>query len=146
MKKAFGAFFSGLGVAVLIGVGLSAYRHRGQIARRGRDIAERSRRVAELGRARGRVAAERGRRIARRGQEFAQRFRPRPDIDLNACSTEQLLNAGVDRETAARILENRPYRSKFELVERVMVPTDIYGRIKNRVWVSGANEPVKVAQ
>lgn len=138
MKKHIASFFSGLGVAVLIGLGFTAYRHRGQIAQRGREIAER-------GRVRGRQVAERGRRMAQRGRQIAQRFTPQPDIDLNECPTEQLVGAGVDRETAERIVENRPYRSKLELIERVMLPNDVYALVKNRVWVSGANEPVKVA-
>ena len=123
---------------MLVGVGLTAYRHRNQIAQRGRDIAER-------GRVRGRRVAEHGRRIAQQGRQFAQRFRPQPDIDLNGCPTDQLVAAGLDRETAERIIESRPYRSKLELIERVMLPNDVYGMIRNRVWVSGANEPVKVA-
>ncbi len=83
--------------------------------------------------------------MAQRGRQIAQRFTPQPDIDLNECPTEQLVGAGVDRETAERIVENRPYRSKLELIERVMLPNDVYALIRNRVWVSGANEPVKVA-
>lgn len=127
MKRQIASFFAGIGVAVLIGVGLTTYRHREQIAQRGRDI------------------AKRGRRIAKRGQQIVQQFRPQPDIDLNGCPTEQLVRAGIDREMADRIVESRPYRSKLELIERVMLPNDVYALIKNRVWVSGANEPVKVA-
>lgn len=145
MKKHLASFFSGIGVAVLIGLGISTYRHRGQIAQQGRNITKRGRQIAERGRLRGREFAERGRRLAQRGQAFARAFIPRPDIDLNACSTEQLIAAGADGETAQRIIENRPYRSKLELVERVMVPSDIYAAIKHRVWISNASEPVKVA-
>ena len=66
-------------------------------------------------------------------------------IDLNRCSLGDFENLGLDAETADRIFENRPYRSKLELVSRVMLPTGIYASIKNRVGVSDAHEPVKVA-
>lgn len=106
--------------------------------RRGREIAQRGQR-------RGRRVAERGRVIARRGQAFAQKFRRGGEIDLNQCSTEQLVSLGIDQVTAERIVEFRLYRTKMELVERVMLSPQLYGSIRNRVWVSNANEPVKVA-
>jgi len=42
-------------------------------------------------------------------------------------------------------VESRPYRSKLELVSRVMLPNAIYEGVKNRVSVINSNEPVKVA-
>lgn len=66
-------------------------------------------------------------------------------VDLNLSSTEDLCSLGLEHDTAERIVENRPYRSKLELVSRVMLPNDVYAAIKNRVGVSSANEPVKIA-
>ncbi len=66
-------------------------------------------------------------------------------VDLNECSMSDFRKLGLDDQTAERIVENRPYRSRLELVSRVMLPNDIYGTIKNRVGVSGSREPVKVA-
>lgn len=66
-------------------------------------------------------------------------------LDLNRCSTNDLRGLGIENDTAERIVESRPYRSKLELVSRVMLPTDVYSTIKNRVNVTNTNEPIKFA-
>ncbi len=66
-------------------------------------------------------------------------------IDLNECSMSDFRKLGLDDQIAERIVDNRPYRSKLELVSRVMLPNDIYAGIKERVGVSKTQEPVKVA-
>ena len=66
-------------------------------------------------------------------------------IDLNECSMSDFRKLGLDDLTAERIFENRPYRSKLELVSRVMLPNDVYATIKNRVEVHNPHEAVKVA-
>ena len=69
----------------------------------------------------------------------------RPGVDLNECSIDQLTLLGLDGEVAGRIIENRPYRNKLELVSRVMLPNEVYASIRRRVYVSGRGEPVKIA-
>jgi hypothetical protein len=138
MKRHLTAFFGGLGLSVLAGFGIHAARNRREIAQRGKELAER-------GRERGRVLVGRGRDLARRGQQFANAVRIPGDVDLNQCSAEQLTSIGIDHTTAQRILESRPYRSKLELVSRVMLTPDVYGAIKHRVFVSGTDDAVKVA-
>lgn len=138
MKKHLTAFFAGIGVAVLAGFGVHAARNREKIAQRGREL-------VQGGRERGRVLAARGRDLARRGQQFAQAIREAGHVDLNQCSPEELRAIGIDEITAQRIIESRPYRSKLELVSRVMLAPDVYGTIKSRVFVSGADDAVKVA-
>ncbi len=66
-------------------------------------------------------------------------------IDLNECSMSDFRKLGLDEQTADRIVESRPYRSKLELVSRVMLPNDIYDGIKHRVGVHDSQEPVKIA-
>lgn len=66
-------------------------------------------------------------------------------IDLNDCSMSDFRKLGLDDQVAERIFENRPYRSKLELVSRVMLPNDVYALIKDRVKVHNTQEPVKVA-
>ncbi len=127
MKKHIAAFFAGVGLSALAGLGVQAVRNRQGIAQRGREL------------------VGRGRDIARRGQQFVRSVRGEGHIDLNHCSTEQLVAMGVDQATAVRIVEFRPYRSKLELVSRVMLPTDVYAIIKDHVAVSGSHEAVKVA-
>src|SRR5512141_524773 len=82
---------------------------------------------------------------AARGIRRQRRKQGQGLIDLNLCSMDDFRNLGLDSETADRVCENRPYRSKLELVSRVMLPNDVYSSIKNRVGVSNAQEPVKVA-
>ncbi len=80
-----------------------------------------------------------------RAQQIIPNRIRRTALDLNECSIEQLQRIGVDNILANRIIENRPYRNKLELVSRVMLPAGVYASIKRRVTVAGAGEPVKVA-
>ena len=66
-------------------------------------------------------------------------------IDLNQCSANDLQSLGLDGDTSERIIENRPYRSKLELVSRIMLPNDAFALIKERISITNPNEPVKVA-
>jgi DNA uptake protein ComE-like DNA-binding protein len=57
-------------------------------------------------------------------------------LDLNSCSREELLRVpGVDDDMAERILDNRPYRSKFDLLNRLVVPESVYSELRSRVYV-----------
>jgi hypothetical protein len=66
-------------------------------------------------------------------------------IDLNSASADQLTQLGLSAETQERLIENRPYRTKLELVSRMVVSPDEYATIKDRVSVAEANESVKIA-
>jgi hypothetical protein len=66
-------------------------------------------------------------------------------IDLNGASVEQLSELGISAESLGRLLENRPYRNKLELVSRMVFSQDEYSAIKDRVSVAEAGEPVKIA-
>jgi len=66
-------------------------------------------------------------------------------IDLNGASVEQLSELGISAESLGRLLENRPYRNKLELVSRIILSQDEYSAIKDRVSVAEAGEPVKIA-
>lgn len=67
----------------------------------------------------------------RRRAQFA------PALDLNQASREDLLRLpGLNEDLADRILENRPYRSKFDLLNRLVVPDTAYRQISHRVSVS----------
>lgn len=66
-------------------------------------------------------------------------------IDLNAASAGQLDKLGVSAESLERLVENRPYRNKLELVSRLVLSEDEYSAIKDRVSVALAREPVKIA-
>ena len=70
-------------------------------------------------------------------------------LDLNACSREDLLRVpGIDGDMAERILDNRPYRSKFDLLNRLIVPESVYSELRSRVYVepAAAHSAVQIAQ
>ena len=64
--------------------------------------------------------------------------------DLNVAGIEQLKELGLDADSAARLIENRPYRSKLELVSRMVLPQELYAAIKNRIAIADASEPFKI--
>ncbi len=66
-------------------------------------------------------------------------------LDLNSAGTDQLKELGLSAESQERLMENRPYRSKLELVSRMILSQGEYALIKNRVSVAKANEAVKIA-
>ena len=72
---------------------------------------------------------------------------PQPEnlLDLNDASDENLRGLGLEQELVIRIVENRPYRNKLDLISRLIIPEDVYSTIRDRVTVLEADEPVKVA-
>lgn len=137
MKKHLAAFFAGVGLSVLVGFGAYGTRKR-------RDIAERGRELGRRGAERGRSLARRSRQLANLGRAFAEGVRQN-GVDINEASVDELVSLGLDRGIADRIIENRPYRSRLELVSRVMLPNEVYNSIKDRVSIARSSEPVKVA-
>lgn len=69
-------------------------------------------------------------------------------LDLNRCSREDLLAVpGLNEMLVDRIIENRPYRHRLDLVARMVIPSGIYQEIRERVDVSdkAADRSVNVA-
>lgn len=82
--------------------------------------------------------------LSRTGQR--RTGQPAPRItDLNAASRDELQALGLDIDSVERVLENRPYRNKLDLVSRMILPEDLYASIRHRVGVDNADEPVMVA-
>lgn len=65
--------------------------------------------------------------------------------DLNEADGAQLQELGLDPQSVERLIENRPYRSKLELVSRMVLAEAVYTTIKDKVAVAAGREPVKVA-
>ena len=62
--------------------------------------------------------------------------RPPTGVDLNQATRDEIADLpGVTETEAERIVEARPYRSKAELVQRGIVPEDVYERFAGRVYV-----------
>jgi len=66
-------------------------------------------------------------------------------IDLNVSDATELLNLGLEQASVDRVIENRPYRSKLELVSRMVLSEAEYASIRDRVAVAEGRDPVKVA-
>ena len=59
---------------------------------------------------------------------------PEARIDVNHASTEELLKVqGMTRSWAGRIVRFRPYRTKLDLLDRGVVTSQVYDRIKDYV-------------
>lgn len=58
-------------------------------------------------------------------------------LNINkAPSTELVLMLGITQDVADRIVSNRPYKVKGELVAKNVVPKDVFDDIKDRITVS----------
>jgi DNA uptake protein ComE-like DNA-binding protein len=59
---------------------------------------------------------------------------PEDRVDINAASLDQLMKVpGMTRPWAERIVRYRPYRGKNDLVERGIVSSQVYDRIKDYI-------------
>ena len=59
---------------------------------------------------------------------------PEDRIDINHATIEQLLKApGLTRVWADRIVRFRPYHAKNELIDRGILPANVYQRIKDYI-------------
>ena len=63
---------------------------------------------------------------------------PAPSVlNINkAPSTELVLSLGITQDVADRIVSNRPYKVKGELVAKNVVPKDVFDDIKDRITVT----------
>lgn len=69
-------------------------------------------------------------------------------IDLNVATEEELQElSGIGPALAGKIVENRPYRAKLELVSRMVIPEAVYERIKDEIGVTdeAAGASIEVA-
>jgi DNA uptake protein ComE-like DNA-binding protein len=59
---------------------------------------------------------------------------PEARADINHATVEELLKVpGMTRTWAERIVRFRPYRTKIDLEDRGVVPSEVYDRIKDYV-------------
>src|SRR5579863_6461052 len=69
-------------------------------------------------------------------QSFRPGQAPPPEarVDINRASEAQLLKIpGMTASWASRILRFRPYRTKQDLLDRGVLPGDVYDRVKDYV-------------
>jgi DNA uptake protein ComE-like DNA-binding protein len=59
---------------------------------------------------------------------------PEQRVDINHASMEELAKVpGLSASWAGRIVRFRPYRTKQDLLEKGVVPSEVYDRIKDSV-------------
>jgi DNA uptake protein ComE-like DNA-binding protein len=59
---------------------------------------------------------------------------PESRVDINHAGLDELLKVpGMTRSWAARIVRFRPYHAKNDLLDRGVVPSEVYDRIKEYV-------------
>jgi competence protein ComEA len=59
---------------------------------------------------------------------------PEDRVDINHASAAELLNVpGMTASWAGRVIRYRPYRTKQDLLDRGIVPSGVYDRIKDYV-------------
>jgi hypothetical protein len=66
-------------------------------------------------------------------------------IDLNDSTLDQLAKLNLTPESIGRLIENRPYRSKLELISRMVVTEAEYETIREKIGIAEGREPVKIA-
>ena len=66
-------------------------------------------------------------------------------IDLNDAELAVLERLNLSRESLERLIENRPYRSKLELVSRMVLSEAEYEIIRDKIGIAEGCEPVKIA-
>ncbi|MGC2695624.1 MAG: hypothetical protein WA738_07520 [Candidatus Angelobacter sp.] len=70
------------------------------------------------------IIALRRRRVQDRG----------PLVNINQASQDEMIQyLGIDADAAERIMEQRPYPSKIDLLGRMVISGEIYNSIKNRI-------------
>ena len=66
-------------------------------------------------------------------------------IDLNTGAAADFFQLGLSDEVFGRIVENRPFRNKLELLSRRVITEEVYEGVKDRIGVANANEAIKIA-
>jgi hypothetical protein len=66
-------------------------------------------------------------------------------VELNDADSSKLKDLGLEPESVERLVENRPYRSKLELISRMVLTEPEYELIREKVTVAQSQEPVKIA-
>jgi len=55
-------------------------------------------------------------------------------VDINSATSEELeALPGIGQAYAARIIKDRPYRAKNELVQKNILPQSVYEKVKDRI-------------
>ena len=65
-------------------------------------------------------------------------------MDINTATAKQLATLdGIGEARSAAIVKGRPYKGKDELVEKKIIPQDVYDKIKDKIIAKQAPEKKK---
>jgi competence protein ComEA len=64
-------------------------------------------------------------------------------LDINSASEEEIVAVGMDKATAKKVIEGRPYRNKVELVSRSLLTRDQYDKLKDSLVAKQPPKPAK---
>jgi len=65
-------------------------------------------------------------------------------VDINAASEKELATLpGIGEVRAKAIVKGRPYKGKNELVDRKVIPENVYNDIKEKIIAKQAEAPAK---
>jgi hypothetical protein len=76
--------------------------------------------------------------LVKLAQTTVHRALPQPEsdfTDLNHAERAELEKLDLEPVAIDRIMENRPYRNKLELISRMVIPKALYGRIRHRIGI-----------
>jgi hypothetical protein len=74
------------------------------------------------------------------------RGRVQGEVEINTATREEFSALAIEDSAALdRMIENRPYRHKLDLVSRMVISRDLYNRIKNRIRIEAPDEALKIA-
>jgi competence protein ComEA len=65
-------------------------------------------------------------------------------VDINSASEEEMVAVGIEKATAKKIIEARPYRNKSELVSRQLLTRPQYDKVKDLLVARRAPSDTKL--
>lgn len=54
-------------------------------------------------------------------------------VDINSASEEEMVSIGIEKATAKKIIEARPYRNKTELITKQLLTRAQYDKLKDQL-------------